>query len=184
MDAQKDDKKQERDADTKVDGAGDGTAKDRATNDSNKDSQEANTKSFGSGNIDMPIGWAKMGETARECEPVIRYPTDVADISPDDLEVCLVGTAGQKITNMGKDLHKFLSPDITQLILRSHVIHRMEGLQGLSKMELLELYDNQVEALECLESPGPNLRVLDMSYNVIRDMKPVEICTNLQELCK
>ena len=32
--------------------------------------------------------------------------------------------------------------------------------------------------------PGTNLRVLDISYNVIRDMGPVSLCPNLQELCE
>jgi Leucine-rich repeat (LRR) protein len=34
-----------------------------------------------------------------------------------------------------------------------------------------------------LESFAPNLRVLDMSYNAIRDMGAVRACPNLQELC-
>ena len=29
-----------------------------------------------------------------------------------------------------------------------------------------------------------NLKVLDISYNVIRDMEPLVCCTNLRELCK
>jgi Leucine-rich repeat (LRR) protein len=60
----------------------------------------------------------------------------------------------------------------------------MQGLQNFTKLDLLELYDNMLEALECLEGPGPSLRVLDMSYNEIRDMAPVALCANLQELCK
>merc|ERR1712071_556505 len=50
-----------------------------------------------------------------------------------------------------------------------------------------ELYDNSVKALEDLNSgedgkPGITLNVLDMSYNVIRDMSPVHFCPNLTEL--
>jgi Leucine-rich repeat (LRR) protein len=134
-------------------------------------------------NHELPLEWAQLGSTAQEAARPIRYITDVAEISPQDLEICIVGTAGQKITHMGKDFSKHVSPQLTQLILRSHLIKVMEGLQGLEQLELLELYDNQVEALACLESCGPNLRVLDMSYNVIRDMQPVHLCQNLQELC-
>jgi len=88
--------------------------------------------------------------------------------------------------------------------MRSHMISVMEGLEGFVNLELLELYDNQIGALECLspagttgngeegtndddpaaakEGPGRTLTTLDMSYNVIRDMAPVAICTNLQKL--
>ena len=65
----------------------------------------------------------------------------------------------------------------------------MEGLEGMKHLELLELYDNMVDELRNLNdgengAPGRTLTVLDMSYNVIRDMKPVEFCPNLTELCK
>jgi len=133
---------------------------------------------------DLPLDWTQLGTV-----PKVRYPMDVADINPSDSELILVGTAGQKITHIGPDFYTFLSPDLTQLILRSHLIRKMEGLQGLTKLELLELYDNQVDTLECLDAgengaPGQTIRVLDISYNVIRDMQPVEVCPNLVELCK
>jgi len=73
----------------------------------------------------------------------------------------------------------------------------MEGLRGFSKLEVLELYDNSIEYLEDLDVKSDNeedknndgkigntLRVLDMSYNVIRDMEPVKSCFKLTELCK
>lgn len=88
----------------------------------------------------------------------------------------------------------------------------MEGISQLKHLELLELYDNQIDELRDLDGssggndagglkleeeasnddkkenendglPGKNLRVLDISYNVIRDMGPVSLCPNLQELC-
>ena len=136
----------------------------------------------------LPLDWTQLGGDP-SAAPVIRYPSDVIDIDKEETELLVVGTAGRKITHMGKELWKELHPDTTRPILRSHVIRTMEGLQGLQKLELLELYDNQVDALQCLDegpdgAPGPTLRVLDMSYNVIRDMQPVEVCPNLQELCK
>eukprot|EP00559_Dactyliosolen_fragilissimus_P004222 CAMPEP_0184865760 /NCGR_PEP_ID=MMETSP0580-20130426/18958_1 /TAXON_ID=1118495 /ORGANISM="Dactyliosolen fragilissimus" /LENGTH=342 /DNA_ID=CAMNT_0027365071 /DNA_START=303 /DNA_END=1331 /DNA_ORIENTATION=- len=68
---------------------------------------------------------------------------------------------------------------------------------GLKKLEVLELYDNQIELLENLSPsngkdnskeddepgiPGKTLKVLDMSYNVLRKMEPVKLCPNLLEL--
>eukprot|EP00957_Ditylum_brightwellii_P008912 674357-Ditylum_brightwellii.AAC.1 len=90
---------------------------------------------------------------------------------------------------MGTDLASRCSPNLTHLVLRSHLIHKMEGLRGFEKLELLELYDNMVDSLDDLNEgedgkPGVTLRVLDMSYNAIRDMGPVQFCPNLQELCK
>lgn len=90
---------------------------------------------------------------------------------------------------------------------------QMEGISQLKHLELLELYDNQIDELRDLDGssggndagglkleeeasnddkkenvndglPGKNLRVLDISYNVIRDMGPVSLCPNLQELCE
>ena len=138
----------------------------------------------------LPLDWTQMGgDPQQQQPPPIRYPSDVVDIDPEDKETLIVGTSGKKITNMGPDFYKEIHPETTRLILRSHLIRKMEGLQGLQHLELLELYDNQVDALQCLDegedgAPGKNLRTLDMSYNVIRDMRPVEACPNLQELCK
>jgi hypothetical protein len=143
--------------------------------------------------VDLPLEWTQIGKVNTEHEEKlvpIRYPEEVTDIDKeDDDELIVVGTAGMKITNLGPDFYTRLHPDLKQLILRSHVIRKMEGLQGLRKLELLELYDNQVEALECLDegesgAPGATLRTLDMSYNVIRDMSPVQVCPNLVDLCK
>ena len=66
----------------------------------------------------------------------------------------------------------------------------MSGLQSLERLETLELYDNLIEELDekslrgCGGGGGTSsLRVLDMSYNSIRDMVPLQYCgTNLQEL--
>lgn len=132
---------------------------------------------------DLPLDWTKLGVRADEAMP-LRYPHDVAEILPTDVDICVVGTAGQKITQIPPDFSKQCNPELETLVLRSHLISKMQGLEGFLKLELLELYDNQVQALECLEGPGPNLRVLDMSYNSIRDMGPVRLCANLQELCK
>jgi hypothetical protein len=134
----------------------------------------------------LPLDWTQLSSGA--AERAIRYPSDVAEIDVTDDELCIVGTAGQKITNMGPDFSTTMNSNLRRLILRSHVIRKIEGLQNFACLELLELYDNQVESLSsCLDSnegrPGATLLVLDMSYNSIRDMEPVALCPNLQELC-
>jgi protein phosphatase 1 regulatory subunit 7 len=106
----------------------------------------------------------------------------------DHLEI--VGTSGQKVTRMGSDLSTRY-PNLESLVLRSHLIRTMDGLASFKKLEVLELYDNMIDELRDLNNegekgtdgaPGKLLRVLDISYNVIRDMGPVEFCPNLQEL--
>ncbi len=131
----------------------------------------------------LPLDWTNIGVKADDAVP-LRFPHDVAEISPDDTDICIVGTAGQKITQIPKDFSKLCHPKMQSLVLRSHLIQKMQGLDQFTNLEVLELYDNQLQALDSLEGPGPNLRVLDMSYNSIRDMAPVSLCPNLQELCK
>jgi hypothetical protein len=135
----------------------------------------------------LPLDWTQLNAAAGS-EIVIRYPSDVAEIDITDDELCIVGTAGQKITNIGPDFSATVNPAMRSLILRSHLIRKIEGLQNFTCLELLELYDNQIESLaSCLDvsdgRPGSTLRVLDIPYNVIRDMDPVAYCPNLQELC-
>ncbi len=142
---------------------------------------------------ELPLDWTNLAPDPSDARPV-RYPSDVMEFPNDETYLEIIGTAGQKITFMGKDLMKQVSPDITHLVLRSHLILKMEGIRGMKKLELLELYDNQIEYLEELGGEegdnddcggtGFNLKTLDMSYNVIRGMEPVHFCPNLVELCK
>ena len=197
----------------------------------------------------LPLDWtqgaslfcpeAAANNSRDEGGAVVRYPWDVvttdyhhggndnadADWLRHETRVTLVGTAGRKITHMGRDLHARLSPDITHLVLRSHLIRKMEGgMDKLLELRVLELYDNQIDELNFFDAataattttttttvanddtttdyerryqPPPsidlgsssgmyfrNLKVLDISYNVIRDMGPLVCCTNLRELCK
>jgi hypothetical protein len=141
---------------------------------------------------ELPVEWTQMNaDNKKSPADRLRYPHDAAELNATDTDIMIVGTAGQKITQIGPDFstNGQVNPDITELVLRSHLIRNMEGLEGFTKLELLELYDNQIEELKCLDkgehgAPGPTLRVLDMSYNMIREMKPVALCPNLQELCK
>jgi hypothetical protein len=154
----------------------------------------------------LPLGWTQLGVAPGRREndenfvaPAdrIRYPHDVCDdLNTTDDEIVLVGTAGQKITLLGPDFSQTVNPQLQRLVLRSHLLRKMEGLQKFSQLKLLELYDNQIEELACLNNPdktdsgesggipGRTLVTLDMSYNMIRDMSPVQFCPVLQELCK
>lgn len=159
--------------------------------DSTNHKNEKGTTSSASSSL--PLDWTNIGGniTHEVKGREIRYPLDCMDYSnnPEETYLEIIGTAGLKITHMGKDLNKTCSPNLTHLILRSHLIAKMEGLKGFQTLELLELYDNQIEYLEQLGNDDPeernmgeSLKVLDMSYNVIRSMEPVRFCPNLTEL--
>mmetsp|Transcript_17554 Transcript_17554/g.36076 ORF Transcript_17554/g.36076 Transcript_17554/m.36076 type:complete len:471 (-) Transcript_17554:938-2350(-) len=136
-------------------------------------------------NNPLPLDWTKLGagdddDNGTKIPP--RCPHEVAEWSPEDTEICIVGTAGQKITMLGDDFSdtkRTNSSELTTLVLRSHLIKDMTGLHSLPKLETLELYDNMVQALdeETLKECGrATLQILDMSYNAIRDMSPVQYC--------
>eukprot|EP00554_Chaetoceros_debilis_P003716 CAMPEP_0194086696 /NCGR_PEP_ID=MMETSP0149-20130528/22094_1 /TAXON_ID=122233 /ORGANISM="Chaetoceros debilis, Strain MM31A-1" /LENGTH=420 /DNA_ID=CAMNT_0038769837 /DNA_START=80 /DNA_END=1342 /DNA_ORIENTATION=- len=145
---------------------------------------------------DLPLDWTKLSEGAPVSKD-IRYPSDVCDYthlkdSNEETYLEIIGTAGQKITNMGKDFYRTCNPNTTHVVLRSHLISKMEGIKDFRNLETLELYDNQISYLEELgsdedgedetENAGASLKTLDMSYNVIREMEPVKFCSNLVEL--
>lgn len=154
---------------------------------------EKNNESTGNGQPNnamvssgLPLDWTKLSTGPSDHAPAskIRYPLDVFSAKEfEEDEIYAVGTHGVKITHMGPDLYQHAGPNAKKLILRSHLITKMEGLsEGWKKLELLELYDNQIEYMTGLENVGPGLIVLDMSYNVIRDMAPIQCCSNLVEL--
>lgn len=163
---------------------------DEQPNDPPAGSEEApTTKKHAILSNDLPLEWTKLNDGSNT-RPV-RYPSDVMEYSNDPEETYLeiVGTAGLKITNMGKDLYRTCSPNLTHLIFRSHLITKMEGIRAFKDLQVLELYDNQVENLDELgddeseeQNAGETIKTLDMSYNVIRDMGPVRFCPNLVDL--
>jgi protein phosphatase 1 regulatory subunit 7 len=71
--------------------------------------------------------------------------------------------------------------NLRQLVLRSCLIASMEGVETLTTLKHLELYDNQVEAISHIDRLT-QLTVLDISFNCIRDMSPVAACPLLEEL--
>jgi Leucine-rich repeat (LRR) protein len=152
----------------------------------------------------LPLDWTRI-----DSNPSRRYPQDVVPpdtFSPNDTtSIEIVGTAGQKITHIGEFFHTLVNaPQTTHFILRSHLIQSMRGVRHFTNLQLLELYDNQLEVLEELgpeevtepwnpigyttldnhQWPGKTITTLDLSYNVIRSMEPVQFCVNLQVLCK
>ena len=56
----------------------------------------------------------------------------------------------------------------------------MEGLENLHLLEKLELYDNHIESIECINNLSC-LKVLDLSFNAIREMIPLYQCCPLLE---
>lgn len=59
---------------------------------------------------------------------------------------------------------------------------QIEGLEENIQLEKLELYDNHIENITGI-SHLRNLRILDLSFNAIREMIPlVDICPMLEEL--
>ncbi|CAM9352214.1 unnamed protein product [Phaeothamnion confervicola] len=57
----------------------------------------------------------------------------------------------------------------------------MEGLEALTSLTKLELYDNQILSMACMESLG-RLVVLDLSYNLIKSLAPLRHCPLLEEV--
>ena len=57
----------------------------------------------------------------------------------------------------------------------------MEGVENLTTLRKLELYDNQIEQISSLERLT-NLLILDLSFNAIREMVPdlVSSCPQLE----
>lgn len=152
----------------------------------NKESEERKQKSVTG---PLPLDWTRVQrppEEENDNHPV-RFPWEVTCIDKNDEEIVIVGTAGQKITKMGSNLGDHCNPKLKQLVFRSHLIQTMEGIDTFEDLELLELYDNMITKLQALDegcnyAPGFTLKILDMSYNVIRDMEPVSSCPNLREL--
>ena len=99
----------------------------------------------------LPLDWTKMAEctegisttTDPQNDPtnnplnIIRHPWDVTAINPSEPYLTIVGTHGQKITRMGSNLYTKVSPKISELILRSHLIRTMEGIGGMKCLETL-----------------------------------------------
>ncbi|KAG5176711.1 hypothetical protein JKP88DRAFT_202902 [Tribonema minus] len=111
------------------------------------------------------------GEAPR---PIVT-PGDVVELVPGMQDIYIVGTVDGfgKVTKITG-----LEPELT---LRSCLIEKMENLETLTELERLELYDNQILTLADL-TPFKKLRILDMSYNLIKSTAAAAACPLLEEL--
>lgn len=71
--------------------------------------------------------------------------------------------------------------NLKELVLRSNLLGSMEGVETLTLLEKLELYDNHIPKLLGLENMS-KLLILDMSFNNIRDLSPVAALPQLEKL--
>lgn len=68
-----------------------------------------------------------------------------------------------------------------ELTLQSCLIGKMEGLEGLTSLTRLTLYDNQILSLVAPPSLS-GLTYLDMSYNLIKSTAALAGCPLLEEV--
>ena len=105
-------------------------------------------------------------------------PSDVSTFEENDEYIYIVGTKDGKVTKID-GLEKMTK--LKELVLRCCLVSSMEGIENLSQLEKLELYDNQLERISHIET-YKSLTILDISFNCIRDMSPVRNCPMLIEL--
>lgn len=67
------------------------------------------------------------------------------------------------------------------MTLQSCLIAKMGGLEGLTSLTRLTLYDNQILTLNIPPSLS-GLTYLDMSYNLVKSTAPVAMCPLLDEV--
>ena len=105
-------------------------------------------------------------------------PFDVSDIKEDDDSVFVIGTKEGKVTKIDglENMKK-----VKEIVLRSCLVSSMQGVETLTTLTKLELYDNQLERISHLENLQM-LTILDISFNSIRDMSPVAELPLLEEL--
>jgi protein phosphatase 1 regulatory subunit 7 len=111
----------------------------------------------------------------------IVLPLDVLNEIPpaDEDMIYIIGTRGEKVTKIA-NLEQYKNT-LKDLILRSNLISSMEGIDELTKLTKLELYDNQLEEISHINQLTL-LTILDLSFNSIRTMAPVAACPLLEEL--
>jgi protein phosphatase 1 regulatory subunit 7 len=119
-------------------------------------------------------------EKDKDVAPIDRIiiPSDVVDIKEDDEAIYVVGTRGEKVTKI-RGLEKMSK--LKDLTLRSCLISSMEGVESLTTLRKLELYDNHIDYITHIHRLQ-GLTILDISFNAIRDMGAVSLLPNLEEL--
>lgn len=79
-----------------------------------------------------------------------------------------VGTMGKKLTVLD-GLHRKFGDGVKKIAFRSNAICSMENVQELPNVVHIELYDNAIERIQGIESLSW-LRILDLSFNNIREL--------------
>jgi Leucine-rich repeat (LRR) protein len=72
-------------------------------------------------------------------------------------------------------------PQATEVIASQNQISRLEGLEALNKLEVLDLGRNAIESLDALKDL-PSLRVLRLQGNEISDLSPLSRLGALRDL--
>ncbi|KAF1321107.1 Protein phosphatase 1 regulatory subunit, partial [Globisporangium splendens] len=126
-----------------------------------------------------------------EAPPVVNKLTECVEFDRDAEDVYYVGTSGLKATEINglEDMPKLevrkknakAHGSIIRLHIRSNLLRSMDGIASLVQLEHLELYDNQIQKISCLDALV-NLRVLDLSFNEIRVIPDLSHLTKLEEL--
>ena len=106
----------------------------------------------------------------------------IGEIPAGEESIFVIGTQGAKVTVI-RGLEPW-SATLKSLVLRSNLISSLSGVETLTNLEKLELYDNCMEELPSieLEPLGGKLLILDLSFNSIRSMAAVSCCPMLHEL--
>jgi Leucine-rich repeat (LRR) protein len=80
-------------------------------------------------------------------------PGDVITLSAEDDSAVIIGTRGLKVTRIAGLEHMH---NLSNLVLRSCLIASMNGVDNCTRLEKLEIYDNQLIKISSLE----NLKLL------------------------
>lgn len=78
-------------------------------------------------------------------------------------------------------MHPICPSRAQEMTLQSCLIAKMEGLEGLTSLKRLTLYDNQILTLNVPPSLA-GLTYLDMSYNLVKSTAPLAACPLLVEV--
>jgi len=99
---------------------------------------------------------------------------DVTYQAPDVIEALEADTEVVEAVGNGWEDMALLEGlgELTSVCLRNNRIKKVENLGAASKLEELDMYGNSVKVVEGIEHLAA-LRVLDLSFNLVRDMSPL-----------
>ena len=108
----------------------------------------------------------------------------------------LLGLAGKYATLTAEEIKAYvILPALRNINLEDNALESLEGIEKLPKLETLNAAHNQIFEFVTInggneettgnvsgESFASNIRVIDLNYNFIDDLKPFESLKNLEEL--